>query len=200
MGLTRLPEGLERFQKKGKSSEFNPKNYEHVKSSPSLKVWSHESVKDTVKFDKWVNLRGAKKYQKKILRSDGRWFGDAKDTIDTTQLKNHVYLLRFGHTKALLLKKNVTRNSHFSRPAETDPYVNRPITFDLILYEPSFFSSFSWCSLFWFWGTFGSPFQVSKNKGMLCLVDKWLQRLRAGHDHFTNGCCKAKHYLQKKWV
>ena len=58
--------------KKGKSSEFNPKNYEHVKSSPSLKVWSHESVKHTVKFDKWVNLRGAKKYQKKFLRSDGR--------------------------------------------------------------------------------------------------------------------------------
>ena len=108
--------------KKGKSSKFNPKNYEHVKSSPSLEVWSHESVKDTVKFDKWVNLRGAKKYQKKILRSDGRWFGDAKDTIDTKQLKNHVYLLRFGHTSALLLKKKVTRKGHFPRLAETDPY------------------------------------------------------------------------------
>ena len=36
------PEGLARFQKKGKSSEFNQKNYEQVKSSPSLKVWSHE--------------------------------------------------------------------------------------------------------------------------------------------------------------
>ena len=47
--------------KKGKSSEFNPQNYEQVKSSPSLKVWSHESVKDTVKFNKWVNLRGVKK-------------------------------------------------------------------------------------------------------------------------------------------
>ena len=32
-------------------------------------------------------------------------FGDPKDTIDTKQLKNHVYLLRFGHTSALLLKK-----------------------------------------------------------------------------------------------
>ena len=28
--------------KKGKSSEFNSRNYEQVKSSPSLKVWSHE--------------------------------------------------------------------------------------------------------------------------------------------------------------
>ena len=116
-------------QKKGKSSEFNPKNYEHVKSSPSLKVWSHESVKHTVKFDKWVNLRGAKKYQKKFLRSDGRWFGDPKDTIDTKQLKNHVYLLRFGHTSALLLKKKkVTRKGHFPRPAETDPYVGLWLT------------------------------------------------------------------------
>ena len=37
--------------KKRKSSKFNPKNYEKVESSPPLKVWSHESVKDTVKFD-----------------------------------------------------------------------------------------------------------------------------------------------------
>ena len=80
--------GAREVPKKGKSSEFNPENYGHVKSSPSPKVWSHESVKDTVKFDKRVNLRGAKKYQKKFLRSDRRCFGDAKDTIDTKQLKN----------------------------------------------------------------------------------------------------------------
>ena len=91
--------------KKGKSSEFNPENYEHVKSSPSLKVWSHESVKHTVKFDKWVNLRGAKKYQKKFLRSDGKCFGDPKDTIGQNQLNNKIYLIRFGHTSALLFKK-----------------------------------------------------------------------------------------------
>ena len=55
--------------------------------------------------------------------SDNR-FGDAKDTIDTKQLKNHVYLLRFGHTSALLLKKKkVTQKGHFLRPAETDPYM-----------------------------------------------------------------------------
>ena len=36
-----------------------------------------------------------------------RCFGDAKDTIDTKQLRNHVYLLRFGHTSALLLKKKM---------------------------------------------------------------------------------------------
>ena len=50
--VTRLPDGLERFQKKGKSSEFNPLNYEQVKSSPSLKVWSHKNVKDTVNLPK----------------------------------------------------------------------------------------------------------------------------------------------------
>ena len=49
--ITRLPKGLERFQKKGKSSEFNPQNYEQVKSSPSLKVQSHESINDTVKLE-----------------------------------------------------------------------------------------------------------------------------------------------------
>ena len=39
--LSRLPERLERFQKKGKSSEFNPQDYEKVQSSPALTVWSH---------------------------------------------------------------------------------------------------------------------------------------------------------------
>ena len=46
--------------KKGKSSEFNPENYEHVKSSPSLKVWSHKNVKDTVNLPKKFDF-GAKK-------------------------------------------------------------------------------------------------------------------------------------------
>ena len=37
------------------------------------------------------------------------------------QLRKRGYLIRFGHTEALLLKK-MTLNGHFSRPAETDPY------------------------------------------------------------------------------
>ena len=49
-------------------------------------------------------------------------FGDAKDTIDSKQLKNLIYLLRFGHTRALLFKKN-DRNGNFPRPRETDPYI-----------------------------------------------------------------------------
>ena len=68
-------------------------------------------------------MRGAKKYQKKILRSDGKCFGDAKDTIGQNQLNNKIYLIRFGHTSALLLKKKkVTRKGHFPRPGESDPY------------------------------------------------------------------------------
>ena len=51
-----------------------------------------------------------------------RCFGDPKDTIDSKQLKNQIYLLRFGHTRALLFKKKRTRNGHFPRPRETDPY------------------------------------------------------------------------------
>ena len=52
-----------------------------------------------------------------------RCFGDPKDTIDSKQLKNQIYLLRFGHTRALLFFKKRTRNGHFPRPRETDPYV-----------------------------------------------------------------------------
>ena len=43
--------------KKGKSSKFNPRDDEQVKSSPSLKVWSDDGVKITAKFEKWVKLR-----------------------------------------------------------------------------------------------------------------------------------------------
>ena len=39
------------------------------------------------------------------MKSTVRCFGDPKDTIDSKQLKNQIYLLRFGHTSALLLKK-----------------------------------------------------------------------------------------------
>ena len=38
-------------------SNFSNSRVEQVKSSPSLQVLSHESVKDTVKFDKRVKLR-----------------------------------------------------------------------------------------------------------------------------------------------
>ena len=40
--------------------------------------------------------------------------------------KKQNYLIRFGHMEALLLKKR-TLNGHFSRPAETDPYVDTRI-------------------------------------------------------------------------
>ena len=53
-----------------------------------------------------------------------RCFGDPKDTIDSKQLKNQIYLLRFGHTSALIFKKK-TQNGHFPRPRETDPYAWR---------------------------------------------------------------------------
>ena len=50
--------GANSFSRRAReSSEFNPRNYEQVKSSPSLQVLSHESVKDAVKFDKRVKLR-----------------------------------------------------------------------------------------------------------------------------------------------
>ena len=42
LGITRLPEKQSWKLKQGKSSEFNPPDDEQVKSSPNLKVWSHE--------------------------------------------------------------------------------------------------------------------------------------------------------------
>ena len=37
-------------------------------------------------------------------------------------LREGIQIIKFGHTEALLLKKR-TLNGHFSRPAQTDPYI-----------------------------------------------------------------------------
>ena len=49
-------------------------------------------------------------------------FRHAQRMRNNWELRKRGYLIRFGHTEALLLKKNMTLNGHFSRPAETDPY------------------------------------------------------------------------------
>ena len=81
-------EYLNGVPKQRKSLEFNPQNYEQVKSSPSLKVLFHESDKDTVKFDKWVNWRGAKKNQNIFSKAWVRCFWRLKDPLGQDQLKN----------------------------------------------------------------------------------------------------------------
>ena len=48
-----------------------------------------------------VEISGGKKFSK-VKR---RCFNDAQDPIGQDQLKNQIYLLRFSHTRALLLKK-----------------------------------------------------------------------------------------------
>ena len=48
-----------------------------------------------------------------------RCFGDPKDTIDSKQLKNQIY----PHESSTFKKKR-TRNGHFPRPRETEPYVH----------------------------------------------------------------------------
>ena len=48
-------------------------------------------------------------------------FRHLKHMRNNWELRKRGYLIRFGHTEALLLKKR-TLNGHFSRPAETDPY------------------------------------------------------------------------------
>ena len=49
--------------------------------------------------------RGAERDSKKLSRAKSRCFKGSPDPLGQDQLKNHVYLLRFGHTKALLFKK-----------------------------------------------------------------------------------------------
>ena len=50
-------------------------------------------------------------------------FRHEKHMRNNWELRKRGYLIRFGHTEALLFKKKRTLNGHFSRPAETDPYM-----------------------------------------------------------------------------
>ena len=49
--------------------------------------------------------RGAERDSKILSRARSRCFKGAQDPIGQDRLKNQVYLIRFGHTKALLFKK-----------------------------------------------------------------------------------------------
>ena len=51
-----------------------------------------------------------------------KWSWHPKHMRNNWELRKRGYLIRFGHTEALLFKKR-TLNGHFSCPAETDPYV-----------------------------------------------------------------------------
>ena len=66
-------------------------------------------------------LRGT---PKKFPEGKSRRFYCLQDPINQNQLKNQFNFVWFSHKKALRKQKKVTRNSHFSRPSETDPYAN----------------------------------------------------------------------------
>ena len=53
--ITQLLEELERVLKKGKSSEFKPQNNDLVKSSLTIKVWSHGGSNRYPKMAKMAN-------------------------------------------------------------------------------------------------------------------------------------------------
>ena len=48
---------------------YDEHHYEQVKSNPSLKVWSHKSVKDRVKLKNFAKKVKFSKMQKKIART-----------------------------------------------------------------------------------------------------------------------------------
>merc|ERR1712208_134872 len=109
------------FQKKGKSSEFNPQDYEKVQSSPALTVWSHGSVKDCRK-----NLILGQKHKIfKNPRTKTEVFLDCNGqnlfrTIDETS-KNQTVWPQQSSKK----KEKVPDIAHFPRPGQNYPYMGQ---------------------------------------------------------------------------
>ena len=75
-------------------------NYEQVKYSPSLKVLFYSYPKNRSMGEN----RAAERDSKFFSRARSSCFNDAQYPIGQDQLKNQIYLLRFSHTRALLLK------------------------------------------------------------------------------------------------
>ena len=91
--------------KKGKSSEFNQKNYEEVKSSPAVKVWLRDSVKVGVKFDKWVNFRVPQKVFFFDRRGQNRFSNHLQIIIGQHKSIEVVNIHWFCNSSLLLEKK-----------------------------------------------------------------------------------------------
>ena len=106
------------------------------------------------------------------MRSTVRCFGDVKDTIDSKQLKNQIYLLRFGHTRALLFLKKWPKWQFPPSSGNWPIYVNRYIGCLFIgLLEQSckeyFWHLWIWSAAISFWFVF---FQFSLPFHFACLL------------------------------
>ena len=91
--------------KKGKSSEFNQKNYEQVKSRPSLTVWSHEGSNLYPKIAQQGKNRGAARDSKIFLKGKQKYFQTATDIISSEQLRKLKKIKPFGHSEASKKRK-----------------------------------------------------------------------------------------------
>ena len=72
----------------------------------SILITFNGKVRQVAHLPRWwkkflVEISGGKK----ISRARSRCFKDKQDPISKDQLKNQIYLIRFGHTKALLFEK-----------------------------------------------------------------------------------------------
>merc|ERR1712018_625438 len=97
-----------------------------VQSSPSAKVWSHKSIKDTVKLPK--NLISGKKRKffknpKKFPGPKQKYFQTPTDKISSEQLTKLQKIKLFGHSKAPKKREKVTDIAHFPRPGQNYPYI-----------------------------------------------------------------------------
>ena len=107
--------------KKGKSSEFNPQDYEKVQSSPALTVWSHESVKDCRKTWFWGKNTKFLKIQKKSQDQNRSIFRLQRSKSLQNNWRNFKKSNRLATVK--LQKKKVPDIAHFPRPGQNYPYM-----------------------------------------------------------------------------
>ena len=85
---------MERVLKKGKSSEFNPRNNEQVKSSQTIKVWLHGG------FNLYPKI--AQGIVEVFLGSKGP---NDKESVEKSSLSHHVWSLEDFEKKSHFLAK-----------------------------------------------------------------------------------------------
>ena len=85
-------------------------------------------------------------------------------TISQNQLKNKIYLIRIGHTKALTFFK-VTFVGHFPCPAETDPYMCSWKAYPLMISFEVFWMQWENNWVIYSWGEGGLAGTVSLTEG-----------------------------------
>ena len=114
--LARVLDKLERNQKKGKSSTYNFQDDGHISSCPVVHVSYRKPViwpKNMPKTADWGKKRSKLWYLKMGPLVQPKCFRHLKHMRNNWELRKRGYLIRFGHTEALLLKKKDIKRPFF---------------------------------------------------------------------------------------